>query len=321
MNQKTAAWIGGTAAALAGAALFVQGRKAKAERDHPPLGRFIEVDGVRLHYVEEGSGPPLVLLHGLGSMVEDFVLSGLIREAAGRYRVIAFDRPGYGHSERPHRWHYSAAAQARLFRNAMLALGAHRPIVLGHSWGALVAAELALQFPGVPRSLVLASGLYFPTFRFDTALLAPPAIPLLGDLMSATISPILGRVTWRAALKTVFSPAPIPKHFSRFPAWMALRPGQLRANAEDALFTVSATLRILRRTRELNLPVVLVAGAGDRFVSMRAHSERLNKMLPSSRLLVSPHAGHMVHHTDPELMLAAIDAAAWPTMQLAQPSA
>ena len=75
----------------------IRSRNAKPceTRSHldPPAGRFVEVDGVRLHYVEQGGGPPLVLRHGLGSKTEDFRLSGLIDEAAQRYRVIAFDRP------------------------------------------------------------------------------------------------------------------------------------------------------------------------------------------------------------------------------------
>ena len=88
------------AAALA-AALVVQNRSRRAEREHPPAGRFVEVDGVRLHYVERGEGAPLVLLHGLGTMGLDFLLSDLVELAARKYRVIVFDRPGYGHSDRP----------------------------------------------------------------------------------------------------------------------------------------------------------------------------------------------------------------------------
>src|SRR5688572_23347411 len=153
--------IGGAALALAATAGYVQRRAARAERTHRPLGRFITVDGVRLHYLDEGDGPPLVLLHGLGSMVEDFVLSGLVREAGKRYRVIAIDRPGYGHSERPRRLRFGAAAQAGLVRKALQALDVHRPIVLGHSWGTLVAVALALDHPEVPCSLVLASGCIF----------------------------------------------------------------------------------------------------------------------------------------------------------------
>jgi pimeloyl-ACP methyl ester carboxylesterase len=315
MNRKAVS--AGGVAAIAGAALFVQRRALQAEREHPPLGSFLEVDGVRLHYVEEGSGPALVLFHGLGSMVEELAVSGLIREAAKRYRVIAFDRPGYGHSERPRRWHYSAAAQARLFNRAVHALDAHRPIVFGHSWGALVAAEMALQFPSVPRSLVLASGLYFPSVRLDVALLAPPAMPLLGEVMSRTVSPLLGRAAWPAWLRMVFAPAPVPPGVAEL-GWMAMRPGQVRATAEDSLFTAAATMRIARRFGELKVPIYFIAGAKDRYVSLRAHTERLHGLLSSSQLMVSPQAGHMVHHADLGLTLAAIDAAAWGKTLLAQ---
>lgn len=305
--------IGGAALAAGTAAYYVQRRSARAERAHRPLGRFINVDGVRLHYLDEGEGPPLVLLHGLGSMVEDFVLSGLVREASKRYRVIAFDRPGYGHSERPRRLRFGAAAQAELLRKALHRLEVHRPVVLGHSWGTLVAVALALESPEVPRSLVLASGLYFPSLRLDAPLMAPPAIPLVGDVLARTLSPLAGRAMWPGFLRLIFGPAPVPPAFAAaFPTWLALRPGQLRAVAEDALATLGATLRAARRYRELTLPVVMVAGERDRYVSAKAHTVRLHRLLPSSRLLLSPHSGHMVHHSDLPLVLSAVDSAAFP---------
>ena len=307
--------LGGAALALTAAAAVVRRRSTHAERAHPPLGRFITIDGVRLHYLDEGEGegPPLVLLHGLGSMVEDFVLSGLVREAAKRGRVIAFDRPGYGHSERPRRFRFGAARQAELVRKALHALDVKRPIVLGHSWGTLVAIALALDHPEVPHSLVLASGLYFPSARLDAPLLAPPALPLIGDLLSRTLSPLVGRAMWPGLLRLIFGPARVPTAFAAaFPTWLALRPGQLRAVGEDALATMAATLRVARRYHELEIPVVMVAGEGDRFVSPRAHTVRLHRLLRTSRLLLSPHSGHMVHHTDLPLVLRAIEAAAWP---------
>ncbi len=301
--------MAGGAAVLGGAAaVAVHRRVARAEHDHPPLGRFLSVEGVRLHYVEFGEGPPLVLLHGLGSMVEDFMLSGLIREASRRYRVIAFDRPGYGHSERPQRFKYGPLAQARLIDAACRELDARRPIVLAHSWGTLVALAWALDRPGAIRSLVLASGLYFPTPRFDLPAMAP-AIPLIGDLMAHTLSPLVSRALWPMWLRLVFGPAPVPPHFSLFPTWLALRPSQLRATAEDVAVTLPTVTRFLRRYAQLRLPIALVAGGGDRLVSARAHSARLHAMLPTSRLLVSPHSGHMVQHTDLPLVMSALDAA------------
>jgi len=68
----------------------------RAERRDPAGGEFITVDGVRLHYIERGTGPTIVLLHGNGAMARDFVLSGLFDLLATDHRVIAFDRPGFG---------------------------------------------------------------------------------------------------------------------------------------------------------------------------------------------------------------------------------
>lgn len=308
------AWAPRTAAAAAlatgAAALAVHRRTARAEREHPPAGRFLEVQGTRLHYVEQGDGPPLVLLHGLGSMVEDFLLSGLIDAARNRYRVIAFDRPGYGHSARPRgrRWH--PAAQAALLLEALRLLDAHRPIVLGHSWGTSVAIQLALAAPGVPRSLVLASGLYYPSVRLDAPFLLPPAVPLAGAVLRHTLSPLLGRALWPLWLRMLFSPAPVPPAFSAL-AWKALRPETLRTVGEETSHVLPTTVASARRYRELTLPVVLVAGARDKYVSARAHTARLARQLVNRTLLVSPRAGHMVHHADLPLVLDAIDRAAW----------
>ncbi len=251
-----------------------------------------------------------MLLHGLGSMVEDFLISGLVAAARERYRVIAIDRPGYGHSTRPRGTRWDPLAQARLVREALAALGVHRPILLGHSWGTSVAIALALAEPGVPRSLVLASGLYFPSMRLDAPLLVPPAVPLAGTLLRHTLSPLAGRALWPLWLRMLFSPAPVPPAF-RALAWKALRPETLRAVAEESLHVLPTTLAHMARYRELTLPVVLVTGARDKYVSGRAHTARLHSLLVNAELLVAPGAGHMVHHADLPLVLRAIDRAAW----------
>jgi len=298
------------AAGLAGAAAFVSAKTSRAERLFPPAGRFVEVDGARLHYVDQGDGPPLILLHGLGSMIEDFRLSGLIDQAARRYRVIAFDRPGYGHSTRPRNTRWGPVAQARLINKALHKLEVQRPVILGHSWGTLVAAALALEHPETVRSLVLAAGMYFPTLRLDAPMIAPNAIPLLGAVMRHTLSPLVGRALWPVWLKLIFAPERVPATFSRFPAWMTLRPKTLRAVAEESVYTLPATLRLAPRLSRLTLPVAIVAGAADRYVSPRAHSGRLQTILPSAKLFLSPRSGHMVHHSDLPLVLEAVHMAA-----------
>ena len=114
-------------AGLAAAALYVNHKTKQAEADNPPQGKFIDVDGVRLHYTEQGSGDPLVLLHGNGITSSDFEASGLTARAAEQYRVIAFDRPGFGYSERPRSTIWTPDKQARLLHKALEQLGIALP--------------------------------------------------------------------------------------------------------------------------------------------------------------------------------------------------
>ena len=144
---------------LAASAILNRVLAKKAERRNPPTGRFITIDGVRLHYVERGTGRPLVLLHGNGSMIQDFESSGLVDLAAKKYRVIAFDRPGFGHSDRPRSTVWTPEAQADLLNAALVKMGVSQPLVLGHSWGTLVAvalgAELSTKCPRIDSGLWL----------------------------------------------------------------------------------------------------------------------------------------------------------------------
>jgi pimeloyl-ACP methyl ester carboxylesterase len=300
MNRKTGLQIG---AALAAAALFVHARTSVAQTRHRVRGSFVDVDGVRLHYLERGEGRTLVLVHGIGSMIDDFLLSGLAARAAEHFRVIVIDRPGYGRSSRPRRL-WTPHAQAELIHGALRKLDVYCPVMLGHSFGATVALAYALRHP-VER-LVLASGYYYPTVRLDAPLLVPPAIPGLGELMRHTVSPIAGRLLWPAWLRLVFAPAPVPRRFKPFPAWMALRPLALRAVGEDAAVLLPAVQAMQREYRKLHVPTTLVAGADDRYVSARAHSMRLHRELPGSELVLVPGAGHMVHHVAAAQVMRAV---------------
>jgi len=194
LSQKALPIAAGIVVAAVASALLNRWLALKAERRNPPLGRFITVDGVRLHYVERGTGTPLILLHGNGSMIQDFQSSGLIDLAAKKYRVIAFDRPGFGHSGRPRSTIWTPEAQADLIAGALQKIGVPRAIILGHSWGTLVALALAMKYPQEVQALVLASGYYYPNPRADVVILSPPAIPLIGDLLSHTLSPLLSRL-------------------------------------------------------------------------------------------------------------------------------
>jgi pimeloyl-ACP methyl ester carboxylesterase len=92
-------------------------------------------------------GDPVVLIHGSASLIQDFVTSGLVDRLAQTRRVIVLDRPGYGHSARPRATVWTPERQAALLIEACAQLGVERPVVLGHSWGTLVALAWALDHP------------------------------------------------------------------------------------------------------------------------------------------------------------------------------
>jgi len=299
---------------LAASYLVVRSKTAQAEEENPPRGKFVEVDGVRLHYLERGSGPVLVLLHGNGVLANDFEYSGLVNELSGRYRVIAFDRPGYGYSDRPRSTVWTPDAQARLLHHALQEIGIDSAIVLGHSWGTMVALSMGLQAPDFVRGLVLLSGYYYPTLRLDVPFVAQPAIPVIGDLMRYTVSPLISRLLWPLLSKRVFAPMLVSERFRQLSPWMALRPKQLRASGAEAALMVPAAMSLSKRLDQLRVPVQIITGTQDKIVKPAPNSERLHEDLQaagkSSELHLQPGVGHMVHYAEPGRVSQAVDAIA-----------
>lgn len=296
-----------TVGVLAISALVNRHLAKTAEIHNPPTGRFLEVNGVRIHYFELGSGAPLVLLHGNGSMLQDFESSGLIDLAAQSYRVIVFDRPGFGYSDRPRNVVWTPTAQAELFHSALQLLDVTQAIVLGHSWGASVAVALALKFPTFVQGLVLASGYYYPSFRPDVVALSAPALPLVGDVLGHTLSPMVSRLIWPLLMAKIFGPRRVPKKFEGFPKEMALRPSHIRASAAESALMIPDAIHFSDEYANLKMPVVIVAGDEDRLVDIEAQSARLHADVPQSKFHRIPGNGHMVHQTATLDVMSAIN--------------
>ncbi len=316
--------LGLAAAALGISALANRYVAKKAERENPAVGQFVEVDGVRLHYLDCGAGEPLVLLHGNGSMVQDFETSGLIEAASRNYRVIVFDRPGFGHSNRPRQTIWTPEAQAALIHRALRRIGIPHAKVLGHSWGASVALALALKYPEAVSGLILVSGYYYPTVRTDVVLFSGPAVPVVGDLMSHTLSPIIARLIWPLLMRKIFGPAAIPDKFKGFPKEMAVRPSQIRASAAESALMIPSAFALRGEYRNLRVPLVIIAGEQDRLINIDNQSARLHREIKHSAFRRVAGAGHMVHQTATAQVMSAIDelvtTADRPTMPRAVPA-
>jgi pimeloyl-ACP methyl ester carboxylesterase len=306
--RKWALAAGALSAAMGGLAIWVAHKSREAERACPPRGKFITVNGVRVHYLEFGAGPPIVLLHGNMLRAEDFVASGLVEELAKNHRVIAIDRPGYGYSERPRGRSWTAEAQAALVKQTLERLGVTKPTVVGHSWGTLVALELALLSEMSVARLILISGYYFPTVRADVVLAAPPAIPVVGDILRYTLASLTARMTLNKSVKAMFAPQLVPLDFlPLLDREILVRPTQIQADAQDAVFMIPGAARLQKQYRDIKAPVLIVAGEDDRVVDVDAHARRLKEEISGSTLSVLPRIGHMAHYAASAQIIAAID--------------
>lgn len=239
-------------------------------------------------------------------MLQDFEASGLLAIEAERRRVIAFDRPGFGYSDRPRSTVWTPTAQAGLIARALEQIADEPAVVVGHSWGTMVALALALDHPGRVRGLVLLSGYYFASARIDVLPVSVPAIPVIGDLMAHTVSPLAGRLLAPAMIRESFAPAPVSDRFRSVPLSLMIRPKQVRATAADAALMVPAALVLSRRYGELAVPVIVMVGDGDRIVGPSRQAERFAEAVEQAELRTVPGQGHMIHYAVPGKVVQAI---------------
>jgi pimeloyl-ACP methyl ester carboxylesterase len=286
---------------------FALSSGAGAEIPAPP-GEYVEIDGASIRYVEEGSGPAVLLIHGASSNAEDMrvALSGHL----DGYRAIYIDRPGLGWSERPDgRW--TPEREAALIRALMTELEIEDPVVVGHSWGGAITMRLAIDHGDALTGLVLIA----PALRSDVGEAAwynrASRIPLVGPLITRVFVPILGPRQIGSGLETTFSPQSVPEGYAETVRINRLfNPSVFKANAADMAPVNEHLAAQEGRYDEIALPTVILAGPNDEVVYTHMHSGRVAPTMPNARLVTDADWGHMLHHYAPDQVRAAIDAVA-----------
>lgn len=280
------------------------------ERAHPPSGRFVDVDGGRLHIVEMGAAdaPPVLLLHGASGNLADMHFA-LGERLAQRYRVILVDRPGHGWSDRPG----GAAdalpsAQAALIHQALVKLGIKNPIVVGHSWSGALATAYALAYPDKVRGLVLLAPVTHPWPGGIGWINDVVALPVIGPLIARTLILPTGYFLLTPGVAAVFSPDTRPPDYgARTGVAMLLRPREFIANAQDLSVLKEFVRTQAPRYGEIKMPVAIIAGDKDTVVYTDVHSRAIAKQAPQATLTVLPGVGHMVQYVAAERIIQAVD--------------
>ena len=282
-------------------------REAFAEATHPPGGRFVTVDGVKIHAVTQGRGPDVVLIHGAGGSTRDMTFS-LSGKLARHYRVTSFDRPGFGYSDSLGAAGSDPEVQARVLIDAASALGLRDPVVVGHSYGGAVAMAWALRDPRHTRGLVILSGATMPfpgDLSFWYRMAASPAA-------SATLVPLISAFATDAQIENgveaIFKPDPVPAGYvAYFGPRLTLRRTSMRDNGDQVVALKAALERMAPRYPGITMPVEILHGLADTTVPAQIHAERLVKVLPNAHLTLIPGAGHMTHQIHGDAVVAAVD--------------
>lgn len=283
------------------------------ESRYPPLGRFVEIGGGRLHYIEalpegrEAQGT-VVLLHGASSNAADSMLA-LGQALSDRYRVIAFDRPGHGWSDRiAGAEAASPAKQAALMAEALRKLDVHGATIVGHSWGGAVVPNFALDHADVTGAIVILSGVTHPWPGGKISWYYAPATSWIGWLFTRTFTAPVGALLMNTMTEAVFAPQEPPPGYTdaaRIP--VVLRPAVFQANAEDVAGLYEAVAAQSPRYKEIRMPAVMIGGDADHIVWTDLHARSFARDVPGAKLIVLPGIGHMPHHVAKEIALSEIE--------------
>jgi pimeloyl-ACP methyl ester carboxylesterase len=291
----------GVAAAAAGLITFNRATARKAEAAVPPDGQFIEIDGNRLHYVDKGSGPPIVMVHGLGGQMRNFARP-LVDDLARDHRVILVDRPGSGWSRRAAGSPASLWQQAETIAGLIRALDLGPVTLVGHSLGGALALALASDHPDCVVSLALIA----PLSQDQTEIPDPfkgleIRSPLVRRLVAETIAVPIAVATADKAMRVIFGPEPVPEDFPVMGgALLAGRPGAFYETSSDLVALEHQLPRLVERYKSLRVPVSILYGAGDQLLPPALHGEVTAGQIAGARLEIVP-GGHMLPFTQPEL--------------------
>ena len=257
----------------------------------PGESRHIAIDGIRVHYVEAGQGPPLFLFHGLGASVVTWHEN--IGPLAERHHVYAVDLPGHGDSEKPDELSYSLASMVNFAKSLVNALGHERAAFAGSSIGGGLALMTAFHHPEVVSKLILSSSAALG--REVALFLRIATLPFVGELMTSGV---------RDPVRTWLRKSFYDKSLATGDLLDELRRTNNLPGAREAGLKIARVYIGLRGVRRryvltrglgrLDVPTMIFWGADDEIIPVK-HAYHAAKNLPKSDLHVFTDCGHWVH--------------------------
>ena len=271
-------------------------REARIEARYPPLGQMVEVNGKHVQAYVTGSGPDLVMIHGSSANMRDLIIA-LEDTLAPHFRVIIFDRPGLGYSDRLSAKGDTFIDQAMILRDAAKKLGADKPIVLGHSLGGIVSMAWATHAPDDLSALALISPVVMPFDTPTSTYYKMNKHPIIGPFINHFIGAFHYEDAIQNGLNEVFAPDPPPAGYrEKMGVELVLRPKTVQNNARQRN-QIHAQIRALEADYDnVRVPIEILHGDLDTTVSLKIHAEGLKNRIDDINVTIWQDQGHMPHH-------------------------
>jgi pimeloyl-ACP methyl ester carboxylesterase len=294
----------GVVAVLAVAVLVLNWTWGRLPGEPKPTGSFVQVGKVRLRVLERpGSGPPVVLIHGLPGTADDF---DAVTPLLAGHRTLAYDRPGFGSSTGDY---HPMSVQLATLRALVQRLGGAPAVLVGHSYGGTIALAFAERYPRLVRGLVLvdAAAGGTSTSGFDRAQARFVQVlgwPVVQPLATVTFSQAVRTASAKQGDARAFDPNPVNHAHEQRLLSVNMRPEDLDAYAGEELAASDVFDGVDARLAAITTPAVVIQGASDRLVKPR-YGRRLAATLPHARLVL-PSGGHMQPYVHPGAVAAAV---------------
>jgi 3-oxoadipate enol-lactonase len=243
------------------------------------------VDGLRLHYIQEGQGSDLFLIHGLGGRLQEWDLH--VPDLARHHRVTRWDARGFGESDKP-AGPYSPEIFARDLAGLFRACGLKRAHVAGISMGGMIAQRFALDFPEYVESLTLLS----------TSSEVGTQAQVAWEKMAAAIEQRGFSLNTDFASR-IYAPSFVKAH----PEAVQATAARTATNDPRAYAAAARAVSAYNWTAELGrlrMPTLIIQGMEDK-LTPPGGSVKMSRAIPRSRLLMFPDCGHVIPEEKPEL--------------------
>lgn len=268
----------------------------------PFESRWYEGAGSRVHYVDEGKGRPVVMLHG--NPTWSFLYRKVISQLTGEFRCIAVDYPGFGISERPSGYGYTAAEHAQVIGKLVDELGLDGFIVVGQDWGGPIGMTVALERTKRVAGLVFANTWYWPargSLNTFSLVMSSPPIQWLILNRNSFVNFIMPRSVSTPMPAEVFKTYQDAQPSPEARRGVAEFPRQIR-KARPMLERLAAEAP----TALADKPLELVWAMKDPAFGNRAVMARWMRDFPTANLTEVPDANHYIQEDAPNAIAAAV---------------